>query len=446
MVTSDWESARHHIKAGLRLVDAKGAEDAGAMRLWLNDAMARTAYRQRDAERLAGIAGGLEHLSGDLEGADLVDCRAAARLWLGCSHLLEGDQEESRRAFEAVASVEGSSFQGLAWHFLSEVAQSHRKLDLAQTSLAKALAFFKDRTWHSGYQRKLFRLAEADVKRNMGHFFASLNQADEQRRYIEEALETFVQEGDMQGEARALAELIRMLRLRLEAQALPDTELLAEAQRVWNKLDHIMSLLDDRRGHALKDWEAASLAMVDGELDLAETFYKRAGEHFLACGDKLGHGLALNAQAEMSRRRGHLSDAHALTERFVSLMEDIPNDHIRALALNNLGWIEIEIGHLEMAPQRFERALSLVGESGPALDRASMLVGSAELLVIGGDLEEALPTLAAARATCPDAPVLDTAIGDSLNRIATSLASNGQGAATSICALVGGWLAAAPAS
>src|SRR5262249_6601268 len=84
---------------------------------------------------------------------------------------------------------------------------------------------------------------------------------------------------------------------------------------------------------------------------------------------------ALRRLAVVRHRRGEREVASALCERSLAVASDVSDDVLAAEALNTLAGFDFESGAMELARQRFHRALELGGSSPPLRGRIEQNLG-----------------------------------------------------------------------
>jgi DNA-binding SARP family transcriptional activator/predicted ATPase/Tfp pilus assembly protein PilF len=169
------------------------------------------------------------------------------------------------------------------------------------------------------------------------------------------------------------------------------------AQGYYQESLEIRQELDDRRGLALTLNNLGFLAGVRGDAGAAREAYQRSQALFTEIGDRWGISLSYNNLGTLHFDAGQYRQAGALYERSLAIKRAIADRWGLAYTLDRLGRTALALDAAERARSCFREALELAVEIHAEPLALSVLVNVAELLGREGQIEAALPLLAAAQ-------------------------------------------------
>ncbi|HEU4829463.1 MAG TPA: tetratricopeptide repeat protein, partial [Gemmatimonadales bacterium] len=134
--------------------------------------------------------------------------------------------------------------------------------------------------------------------------------------------------------------------------------------------------------------QAAISQERSGSLDEALRGYEAVADQAERESDRATYSEALRRMAVVHQRRGDAGAARELCERSLGVAAEIGDDLLGAESLNTLASFDFEMGNMDLARQRYQRALRLGGDHAPLRGRVEQNLGI--LCNIQGDHEGAV--------------------------------------------------------
>ncbi len=393
-VLGDWETARHNLGVALDLLEALPAPGREALQLLALDALARVGHRQQDPEITGAFARALTLLADDLD--DPAPALAAAGLWEAMTATLTGETDKAITLLAKVIDAPNAPLSvAMALHALSGLALQRQELDRAEATLQKARNALKEvaEGRPSGYVQRLMDLAQADSALKLAAFYDLRQNAALATRLLNRALKIFQIEGDLHGEAVAYGQLTRSLRQHLERQGKPAEADVERLKRYWDRLQALMSGLDDPKGHATVTWEAASIAELSQDWAAAQQSWRTASMLFETAGNPVGAAMATSHLGKISTQIGDLRGALGHFARFRAMALALGNPHLEGQALMNMAFTALSLGERSKAAACFDDALKALGHDVAPADKIAATLGRAELASLDGELPRTIELL-----------------------------------------------------
>jgi len=151
----------------------------------------------------------------------------------------------------------------------------------------------------------------------------------------------------------------------------------------------------DLRGECEGLTAVARVAFRDGDYDRVVELAREGRAKAEAAGDRAAEAGPLHLEAAGTRLGGDRAAARDLYTRSLELARELGNESAAANELHNLGWVELHLGNLEAAADRFHE---FEQAANAAHHRPWLELNRAGLAAARGDVDEARARLAAGEA------------------------------------------------
>lgn len=344
------------------------------------DAVARIHARSRDN---AGLAWVIERLEAHESG------RVAAARWRAEVSLLARDLPEAQAGVDVavLSAVDAGEPRAIA-EALELRARVGLRLNVsaARSAAALGLRLLEIPEPADHYGRARHTALVADLRRALAASLPSSRRV-EALELLGSAAEAHWAAGDLQGEAHAHLQRVRVIRSGLESGvpvgSVRDLEVSLTRARM------LLTGLHDLRGQAMLVWEAGGVAMARGLEEQAMALFGQAGEAFDSAGDFSGRGYALHNRGEASRRLGKMDRAVACQDAAIDVFASLPDPRGVGVCHAYAGLALLDGDRRKEAAERFTRAVSTLS----GLDEALPRVGLAAVAALEGQLDAAVAEL-----------------------------------------------------
>jgi predicted ATPase/DNA-binding SARP family transcriptional activator len=222
----------------------------------------------------------------------------------------------------------------------------------------------------------------------LSHYWRIRGHLSEARRFFERAL-AHAEHGDPKLRAEAL------VRGAVFPYRQGDAD---EARRWWEEALSLFRRLDDAEVMTRCTAELGAVAVAEGDLERSRAFYEEAAEGFERLGHRVRLGIVKGNLAAIASMQGDLEAAARHGADAVALQEEIGDRDGLAMTLQNLARTTLLLGDARRAREHLERSLRLAHSLEYKEVIAYCLEGAAELAAADGDLEHALRFLTASEA------------------------------------------------
>jgi predicted ATPase/DNA-binding SARP family transcriptional activator len=184
------------------------------------------------------------------------------------------------------------------------------------------------------------------------------------RRYSEQSLALYRQEGDTYGIARMLNNLGMIAREQSDY---------ATARSLYGQSLALLRELKNDWGVSAALNNLAGVAYVQGDYPAARTLYEQALELLRQVGNRAGVGMALANLGLIAHAEGDLEAARSFHEESLAVGQELGYKHNISIALHNLGDVMRDLGDYARAQALLEECLALKQELGDRQGYASTL-------------------------------------------------------------------------